>query len=200
MLSLLLSLLHAAVLNSIFHPTFFFFGVSLKFLYPSLSFFLCRYQKHVHTYRILPDEEGFLAVQVQRRHTHTHTRCKNCICFSSSWQAEMLLLAPSSHSHSHTPTAASLCLVPNSCEVPSTTRHTDMLCYTHTRQHGTSDYPCGHITDICVLAFFGVLAMTVEREKFFFLELNMFRNNVYRNSSSWFELYLDSRVIFAYTT
>lgn len=24
----------------------------------------CRFQKHVHTYRILPDEEDFLAVQV----------------------------------------------------------------------------------------------------------------------------------------
>lgn len=28
--------------------------------------FPSRFQKHVHTYRILPDDEGFLAVQVQQ--------------------------------------------------------------------------------------------------------------------------------------
>lgn len=102
-MSLLLSLLHAAVLNSIFHPTFFFFGVSLKFLYPSLSFFLCRYQKHVHTYRILPDEEGFLAVQVQRRHTHTHTHAAKTVFASvaAGRQRCFCWLRALTHTHIH---------------------------------------------------------------------------------------------------
>lgn len=33
---------------------------------PFAPFLLFRFQKHVHTYRILPDEEGFLAVQVRQ--------------------------------------------------------------------------------------------------------------------------------------
>lgn len=47
----------------------------LAYIYLSITVNFCfrRFQRHVHTYRILPDADGLLAVQVSVRNTtHTH--------------------------------------------------------------------------------------------------------------------------------